>query len=295
MMKAPLVTVAIPFFNAQRSLGDAIRSVFAQTFHDWELLLVDDGSSDRSLRIARSVLDRRVRVFSDGKNRGLSCRLNQIADLARGDFAARMDADDLMHPRRLERQLEFLGRHPDVQVLGTAMIAIDGQSRPLGLRGNREIDSRASSVLKGPPLAHPTVLARTSWFRENPYDGAYVRAEDHELWVRTWARTVFDRIPEPLLFYREEAMITLGKYLSTCRSGRKIILDYGAERVGWSGVAALLLRSKAKEWAYRVFALLGRLDVLLARRSAPLPAGAAEEAAWVIRSILATPVPGMAA
>lgn len=289
----PPVTVGISFFNAEKTLGDALRSVFAQTFSNWELVLLDDGSTDRSLAIARSVRDPRVRVFSDGENRGLSFRLNQIADLAEGKFLARMDADDLMHPRRIERQMEYLEKHPDVQVLGTATITIDGRSNPLGLRGDGEIDGSAYSVLKGPPLIHPTVMARTSWFRENRYDGGYVRAEDHELWVRTAGRSMLGRISDPLFFYREEEQVVLGKYLRTCQTDRRIVREYGPDRIGRRRVLGLLLRSKLKEWTYRTFSLLGRLDVLLARRSAPLPEGKADEAASVIRSILSTPVPGL--
>src|SRR5438309_10301144 len=89
------VSIGIPFLNARRFLADAVRSVFAQTCDDWELLLVDDGSTDGSLDVVRSIDDPRVRVISDGTNRGLCARLNQIASLARGKYLARMDADDL--------------------------------------------------------------------------------------------------------------------------------------------------------------------------------------------------------
>src|SRR4030066_138114 len=100
-MSGPLVTVGIPFFNNQDTLPDAIRSIFAQSFQDWELLLLDDGSTDGSLQIAQSIDDPRVRVISDGCNRKLPARLNQIIDLARGQYIARMDADDLCGITRL--------------------------------------------------------------------------------------------------------------------------------------------------------------------------------------------------
>src|SRR5690349_10645893 len=109
---APLVTVGIPFFNNASSLSDALRSIFAQTFTDWELILADDGSTDESLSIARSVRDPRVMVMSDGGNRGLVFRLNQITSAARGKYIARMDADDLSHPARLQRQVSLLERDP---------------------------------------------------------------------------------------------------------------------------------------------------------------------------------------
>ena len=102
------VTIGIPFLNARRTLADAVRSVFAQTHGDWELLLVDDGSTDGSSDVVRQLLDPRVRLLADGVTLGLCARLNQIAAAARGAYLARMDADDLMHPERIARQLEHL-------------------------------------------------------------------------------------------------------------------------------------------------------------------------------------------
>src|SRR5438045_1632919 len=93
-----LVSIGISFQNARATLADAVRSVLAQTCRDWELLLVDDGSSDGSLELARRIEHPRIQVISDGVNQGLASRLNQIALLARGTYLARMDADDLMHP-----------------------------------------------------------------------------------------------------------------------------------------------------------------------------------------------------
>ena len=104
----PSLTIGIPFFNAEATLLDAVRSVFAQTHQDWELLLVDDGSTDRSLELARSIDDPRVRVYSDGRNKRLAARLNEISRLARFDHVARMDADDVCLPERLARRPDSL-------------------------------------------------------------------------------------------------------------------------------------------------------------------------------------------
>ena len=107
-----LVSIGLPFFNAGRMLTAALQSIFAQSLEDWELILLDDGSSDKSLHLAASIQDLRVRLFSDGRNRGLSYRLNQSALLARGKYLARMDADDVMHPDRLRRQIGFCRSTP---------------------------------------------------------------------------------------------------------------------------------------------------------------------------------------
>src|SRR5262249_34040156 len=156
----------------------AVRSVFAQTHDDWELLLIDDGSTDGSLDVVRNLDDSRVRIVSDGTNRGLCARLNQIAALSRGRYLARMDADDLMHPERIERQLQFLRTHPEVDVLDTAIYTMDDDLTLLGIRGDRPLDPRPESVLRHGLLIHPTAMGRAEWFRAHPYDPAYVRAED---------------------------------------------------------------------------------------------------------------------
>ena len=121
----PLVTVGLPMYNPGRFLDLAVRSVFAQTYDNWELIILDDGSTDGSLELARRIRDPRVNVFSDGKNRGLPYRLNQILDLASGQFIARMDADDLMHPERIERQGKHLLAYPEADAVTTGAILID--------------------------------------------------------------------------------------------------------------------------------------------------------------------------
>lgn len=104
-----MITIGIPFYNAEAYLADAIKSVLAQTFKEWELILVDDGSSDNSLKIAKEFekKDSRIRVISDGLNKKLPARLNQIINKARFNIIARMDADDLMDIERSEKQYFF--------------------------------------------------------------------------------------------------------------------------------------------------------------------------------------------
>ena len=110
MPTTPRLTIGIAFRNPGKHFELALTSVFSQTFTDWELLLIDDGSDDDSLILARGVRDVRVSVIADGLQLGLPARLNQIALLARGECLARMDADDLMHPDRLRRHPPLLNR-----------------------------------------------------------------------------------------------------------------------------------------------------------------------------------------
>ena len=118
-MTSPCLTVAIAFHDDEAHLGAAIRSVLAQTERDFELLLIDDGSSDRSVAVARSFLgDRRVQLFADGRRRHLGARLNEALSRARGALFARMDGDDVCHPTRLARQLVRLEADPALSAIG---------------------------------------------------------------------------------------------------------------------------------------------------------------------------------
>ena len=161
-----LVTIAIPFLNGSLTIRAAIQSVFAQTHDKWELLLMDDGSTDDSLQIAKSVRDPRVRVTSDGVRRGLVARLNQAAELADSPLLARMDADDLMHPERLARQVEYLRAHEHVDLVGTGLCTIGPDDRPVGMRSVAASQLRLKGLQHG--YLHATVTGRTGWFRANP-------------------------------------------------------------------------------------------------------------------------------
>lgn len=286
------ISVGLPFHNSVLTLERAIRSVFAQTYEDWELILVDDGSTDGSLDLARSVRDPRVRVLSDGVNLGLARRLNQLAASTDRPLMARMDADDLMHPERLFRQLEFLDRHDEVDLVGTAAVAIDGDDRPYALR-NSNSDLSPRSVLARGLFIHPTVTGKTSWFRRHPYDPSYVvRGEDRELWCRTIHRGGFAVMDEPLLFYRESGNFRLSVYIAACRGDRRIFRVYGPSTVGWPATLGLLAKGKAKELTYRAVSSRGARR-LVERRGTPLTGAQRAEAARALEQVRSAAVPGL--
>lgn len=293
------VSIGLPFYNAQRTLADAIRSIFAQTFEDWELILVDDGSSDGSVSIAHAIDDPRVRVVCNGANEGLPYRLNQIAGLAQSDYIARMDADDLMHPERLALQVQYLDANPTVDVVFTATYTIDEHNIPVGVRSLAGLDVSPKALLKHGLAVHPTMMGRTEWFRCNPYGDDYLRAEDHELWCRTYKKTTFSKIRQPLLFYREYAAVNLNNYLNnylkSCQTDRKIFKEYGPSMVGWPTTMELVVKSQLKGQLYRIFTALGKQDALLRMRNNTLSENEQKIAAQVIQYILAAHVPGFTA
>jgi len=213
-----MITIAIPFFNGEKYLELAIQSVLAQTYKDWKLILVDDGSTDSSLEIANKYAktDDRITVYSDGENKNLGYRLNQIPSLVNTKYLARMDADDIMHPKRIEKQLEILEANPEIDVLGTNAYSINEHNEVEGIR--LAVDLENPVVIDCKSFIHPTIMAKTEWFRNNPYDVQAVRVEDYELWYRTREHSVFKVLTEPLFFYREFGDNYYKKYFKGIKS-----------------------------------------------------------------------------
>jgi glycosyltransferase involved in cell wall biosynthesis len=201
----PLVSVAMSMYNASGTLAAALRSLRLQTLRDWELILLDDGSADDSVEIARLQRDERIDLTVDGQRKGLPARLNLAVSVARGRYLARMDADDIAYPERFERQIAFLEAHPEVDLLGTGGIAFRGAGQPLGLLPVRTThEDICAAPWSGFSLAHPTWMGRREWFRRSAYRACAKRCEDQDLLLRTYRDSRFACLPEPLLGYRQE-------------------------------------------------------------------------------------------
>ena len=167
--------------------------------------MINDGGSDRSLSIANfyAIRDNRIRVFSDGKNKGLSTRLNESIKLSEGVYYIRMDADDIMFPNRIERQVDYLVNNPDVDVVGSSAIIIGEKNDILfGMKKSMSAPQNRRDVINGNIFIHPSVAGRTKWFREHQYDDSKRRSQDFFLWLSSVKDSKFDIIDEPLLFYR---------------------------------------------------------------------------------------------
>jgi len=291
------VTIGLPFFNNRRTLPQTLASIFAQTYTDWELIAIDDGSSDGSLELMRQVRDPRVRVLSDGQHKALSARLNQIARAASGEFLARMDADDVMHSRRIEAQVAKLRAERNLSVVGSATYVIDDASRLLGKRKVQVAVPTPAAVMRARGfLVHPSVCGRTAWFRDNPYSEASwcERAQDFELWMRTidQIRGRFYHFSQPLLFYRMGAF-DYAKYRKSMRVGRRVVARYAVRPLGRIGTLRLLGRFWGQQLAYRAASLMGFAQRLSGRRLLPLTAGEEAEAQQALCLAISQPVPGL--
>lgn len=257
------ITIAIPFYNAEKYLPDAIRSVFAQTFQDWELLLIDDGSTDNSLAIAKSVKDNRIRVISDGKNKKLAARLNEVTSLATHDYILRMDADDLMMPNRIEKQLEILTKN-DVDIVTTGVYSVLNNLEIVGIRGtNYESVSFQDILSRKVGITHAALIAKKSWYQRNKYDESLSIAQDLDLWLRTSKKDDLKiiSIAEPLYIYREEDNVTKRKLIRAYKNERNMIRKYVE-----TSFNTLILKSYFKSLVVHLLDFVGKIDLLQKNR-----------------------------
>lgn len=267
----PLMTVGLPFFDEARHLATAIRSVLAQTVTDFELLLVDDGSRDESLAIARSFTDPRIVVIAHEDRARLPARLNQIVQRARGRYVARMDADDVMHPTRLERQLAVLEARPSCDVVGTWAVLVDAEATPFAVVESAALPPTPRAALVHGVLPHATVLGKRSWFAANPYDESLTRAEDRDLWCRTVASSEFAVVPECLYVVRvdiDKRTFASG-YVESQRQNERIFAKYGPRAVGYRETARLIAAARAKSLVMSALVRAGLADHLVRRRGRP--------------------------
>lgn len=214
------VSVLMGVHNGQQFLQEAVDSVLAQTFGDFELLICDDGSTDDTPQLLQDYArqDSRVRILHNEKNIGLAASLNRCIQEARGQYFARMDADDKCTPQRFARQVEYLDSHPQVDVMGTGAFFMDDNSKIYGQRAcAREETIGLAEAVKAAQLIHPTVMMRAEAVRS--VDGYTVnaltsRAEDYDLWCKLCLQgSVLVRVPEKLLCYREDsANVSRRKY-----------------------------------------------------------------------------------
>ncbi|WOD43364.1 glycosyltransferase family 2 protein [Hwangdonia lutea] len=259
------ITIGLPFYNAEDYLELSIKSVFAQTYTDWELILMDDGSTDKSLEIAKSINDPRVRVYSDGKNKKLAARLNDIVGLAKYEYLARMDADDLMSTTRLEKQYNLLKNNPGLDLISTGTVSIANDLTYLGSRGADVSNiSFMDLLLKRSSPLHASILGRTAWFKRNAYNESLKIAQDYDLWLRSSKKNDFKLkiISDLLYYYREENNATPKKVLAAYKNERVMYKKYSG-----NAFYILWLKSKFKSIVVSVITFLNKEDILLKRRS----------------------------
>jgi glycosyltransferase involved in cell wall biosynthesis len=210
----------MPVYNAGWHLRDAVHSIISQSYKNWELIIIDDGSSDGAVDMLPDNGDERIRIFKNPINIGIAASLNLGIDLARGDYFARMDADDISYPDRLERQINILESNLAIDLVGVRCLAINEYDKPIGaLPFALTHQSLCSAPWRGFYLPHPTWVGRIEWFRKHRYSyPAPYRCEDQELLLRTYSISNFATLSEILFAYRIRTTSISLKILKTRKS-----------------------------------------------------------------------------
>jgi len=204
-----IVSVIMPVYNAELYLKDAIDSILNQTFINFEFLIINDGSTDKSKEIILSYNDKRIRYFENQKNLKLIKTLNKGLSLAKGKYIIRMDADDISFLDRFEKQVTFMENNPNIGLCGSNAQAI-GSSSNIFKCPSTHSEIINAFIIKS-PFIHPSVIMRNSVIIKNNlhYDENYIHAEDYKLWLEFIKLTDVSNMPEILLKYRiSETQIT---------------------------------------------------------------------------------------
>lgn len=287
-------TVAIPF--SQEEVDHfllAVRSVYAQTFQNWCLVLIGDNARSDLVELARAIADAddRVQCIVDGRGLGLAARLNQISSLVTTPYLARMDADDAMHPNRLSRQLEFLEKRPEFDLIASRAVVIDEMGSISGvLREDTSIPDDVTAAARSNLMTHPTVTGKTEWFQRNRYLTTISRAEDKELWLRTFSTSHFHKLDDALLYYRVSREFNRKKAVSTAMDSYRAV-SLHADKVGKRRWRELVLGTAKAA----VYATMPASYWVRVRSARIIDVDESTQANWsrVLAAVSRTPLPGL--
>ena len=206
-MNVPAVSVILPAYNCEKFIGKAIQSVLQQTFTDFELIIINDGSTDRTEEIIKSFSDPRILYQVNNTNKGLVFTLNKGIDIANGRYIARMDGDDISLPERFKKQFDYLQLNKEVEILATVVTLIDEKGIVSGTWHSDINNLSEKNIRKELPkdncIAHPSIMGNTSVFKKYKFSQIQSIGEDYDLWLRMAAdNIIIHKLSEPLLQHR---------------------------------------------------------------------------------------------
>ncbi len=218
----------MPVYNREKFVAESMRSVLAQTFSDFELLIIDDGSTDKSMEITQSFNDPRIRIIKNEGNTGLVAVRNKGIKESRGEFIALLDSDDLMVPSRLEKQYNFLSENPEFGMIGTGVKLIDEKGKETGVIWKEKIPPEKIPIrlLFNNCFTQSSVMMRKNALPEERYREGFAPAEDYELWARIAETSKVWNLPEVLTLYRIH-----GENISSGGISKKYERGSGSEKV----------------------------------------------------------------
>ena len=201
MVSSPKITVLLPVYNCELYIQTAVESILSQTFTDFEFLIIDDASTDGTLSILKKINDSRIQLIEKPVNSGYTNSLNYGLTIAKGEYIARMDADDISYPERFAKQIAYLDTHPEVVVCGTTY-KILGNDKQITLPIHNE--AIKIGLLWGNCISHPSAMIRKSVLEQNKiqYDTTKEPAEDYHLWIQLLHFGALYNLPDVLLEYR---------------------------------------------------------------------------------------------
>ena len=240
----PRVSVLMAVYNGDKYLRAAVESILDQTFTDFEFIIIDDCSSDHDKEILRSFADSRIKIIENQTHAGLTASLNLGLALARGEYVARMDSDDISLPERLARQVEVLDDNPDVGACSTWAFDIDENGCRTGKR-ETPTGEQLDNFYWRTSLIHPAAMFRFGPARSLRYDSTMAYAQDYDLWLRIRSHHRLSNLSEYLLLYRVHE-----KSVSNTRAEKQIETAYGAfcrhlktDRISYAAFLAVMGRS----------------------------------------------------
>jgi glycosyltransferase involved in cell wall biosynthesis len=204
----PLISVLMPMFNAAQYVEEAIQSIRRQTYPNWELIIIDDCSTDGSVAVVKKLKkeDPRIKLYRNPKNLGIGSTMNEALRHAKGSFLARMDADDVAFPERLEKQVSYLLNHHDVGIVGSYMVEINEHNDVIAARKvPLDHESISRSMINTQTIQNSTNMINPKLIPAHQlrYDGRYSPVDDLDFWFRQLNHVRFANIPEYLMGYRK--------------------------------------------------------------------------------------------
>lgn len=200
----PEVSVVMPIFNQESFLKEAVKSILDQTFKNFEFLVLNDGSTDNSLKIIKSFKDKRIKIFQNKKRQGLARGLNFLIKKAKGEYIARMDGDDISLPGRLRDQVGFLEKNPQIVLVGSWAKIINEKGEVIGeFKYPTRYAAIRKIILSNNPFIHPSVMFRKKIFKKlGGYDEKLFYSQDYDLFLRLVIKYPCANIPKCLLKVR---------------------------------------------------------------------------------------------
>ncbi|OQW49332.1 MAG: hypothetical protein A4S09_12515 [Proteobacteria bacterium SG_bin7] len=264
-MSGPLVSVIVPYYNNEKTLPLALASVKAQTYENWECLIIDDGSEQNPANIIDKFKERRFRLILCGENRGRGYARQKGLDSAIGKYIAMVDADDWIYPDKLAKQVDYLESNPEVALVSSGM-AIIGETGELA--GVRKFGEKIFEPLKAPmylPIPHAPSMIRAEIAREAGYDAHLRIVEDYDFLLKISLKHSFATLSEPLYAYTEFATLDLKKMMASQMAMAEVVQKYRSQYP--KEVQKLLSKMSLKAFGYTALFALGAYKHLIVWRT----------------------------